>query len=115
MPSSVAIIMCTTIPSTRVPQLNVAPSGAPRHRVWAIRLSGAQNPTPVSHSTIIDHIAIIAPPSIPPSAPERSACRFMSPPGIVDLVANSRRGPPSRRTGNVTAVTVFGRAAARWP
>jgi len=47
----------------------VASSGAEGQKVCAIRLSGVQNPTPMSHMTIIDHIAITTPPARPPRAP----------------------------------------------
>jgi hypothetical protein len=74
-----------------------------------MRLSGVQNPTPVSHSTIIDHMAIMAPPSMPPSAPERSACLSMPPPRDWSFrVADSRRVLLDEAARNVTTMTVFG-------
>jgi hypothetical protein len=78
MPSAIDIVMCTTRPSTTAPPLNLASSGAPRHTVLAIRFTGVQNPAPVSHSTIIDHIAMTMPPPAPARAPRLSTCVFIA-------------------------------------
>jgi hypothetical protein len=78
MPNTIDIIMCTTSPITSAPTLNVAPNRAERHTVWAMRLSGDQNPLPVNASTIMDHIAMTTPPIMPPTAPRLSTSVFIS-------------------------------------
>src|SRR5215467_9448772 len=82
-----------TRPRTSAPPLNAAPSGAPRHRVFAIRFSGVQNPGPASHSAIIDHIAMTTPPPSPARAPHVSVSLFIaaSQTAVSDGVGDNRR------------------------